>query len=80
MLPLFRDPAVPVWLKAATALLAALIISPLDLFGDIPLVGFADDAALLALLATAFVQIAMRVRGAGRARPPEQRVGPPALP
>jgi uncharacterized membrane protein YkvA (DUF1232 family) len=80
VLPLFRDPAVPLWLKIATGALAALIISPLDLFGDLPVVGFADDAALLALLATAFVQVAMKLQGLRGERSPEHRVGPPALP
>jgi uncharacterized membrane protein YkvA (DUF1232 family) len=79
VLPLFRDRAVPLWLKAATGFLAVLIVSPLDLFGDIPLLGFADDAALLALLATAFVSLATSLRGPAAHHQPERRVGPPAL-
>jgi uncharacterized membrane protein YkvA (DUF1232 family) len=79
VLPLFRDPAVPLWLKAATVIAAGLIISPLDLFGDIPLLGFVDDAALLALLVTGFVAIAARLRGEP-APAQERRVGPPVLP
>ncbi|HMD03518.1 MAG TPA: hypothetical protein VKG44_11195 [Candidatus Baltobacteraceae bacterium] len=60
--PLMRDSRVPLWLKAATGLLAVLIVSPLDLFGDIPVLGIFDDAALLALLASAFVVLAQRMR------------------
>ena len=43
--PLLRDRAVPLWLKAACVVLALLIVSPLDLFGDIPVLGLFDDAA-----------------------------------
>jgi uncharacterized membrane protein YkvA (DUF1232 family) len=60
VVPLFRHAGVPFWLKAATLLGALLIVSPLDVFGDIPVLGFVDDAVLLALLANAFVAIAAR--------------------
>jgi uncharacterized membrane protein YkvA (DUF1232 family) len=79
VLPLFRDPAVPIWLKGLTVLAAALIVSPFDIFGDIPLLGFVDDAALLALLVTGFVTFAGRLRGDVPAQS-ERRVSPPALP
>jgi uncharacterized membrane protein YkvA (DUF1232 family) len=55
--PLMRDARVPLAFKAGTVLTAALIVSPLDLFGDIPVLGWMDDAVLLTLLATAFVAI-----------------------
>lgn len=60
-LPLLRDTRVPVQLKLGTALLALLIISPLDVFGDIPVLGFLDDAVLLTLLCWAFVTLARRL-------------------
>jgi uncharacterized membrane protein YkvA (DUF1232 family) len=60
--PLMRDRAVPFWLKAACVGLALLIVSPLDIFGDIPVLGLFDDAALLALLASAFVLVAENLR------------------
>jgi uncharacterized membrane protein YkvA (DUF1232 family) len=60
VLPLFRDSRVPFWLKAAAVTAALLIISPLDVFGDIPVLGFFDDAVLLALLINAFVALCAR--------------------
>jgi uncharacterized membrane protein YkvA (DUF1232 family) len=53
---LFLDQRVPVSLKALTALGALLVISPVNLLGDIPLVGVLDDAALIMLLAWLFVR------------------------
>lgn len=61
MLPLMRDERVPLAIKAGTAMLALLIISPLDVFGDIPVLGLLDDAVLLTLLCTAFVWLATRL-------------------
>lgn len=61
MLPLMRDVRVPVALKAATAVLGLLIISPLDIFGDIPVLGLFDDAVLLTLLCAAFVFLATQM-------------------
>lgn len=55
--PLMRDARVPVVLKTATIVLALLVISPLDLFGDIPVLGLFDDAALLTLLSMLFVWV-----------------------
>jgi len=60
ILPLFRDARVPLWLKIVTIVTALFIISPLDVFGDIPIIGILDDAALLALLANLFVMFADR--------------------
>jgi len=56
--PLMRDSRVPMVLKAAAAVIALLVISPIDLFGDIPFLGMLDDAALLTLLCMAFVHLA----------------------
>jgi uncharacterized membrane protein YkvA (DUF1232 family) len=60
VLPLMRDVRVPLWLKIGSAVMAVLIISPLDIFGDIPVLGIVDDLALLAILANAFVAVAER--------------------
>jgi uncharacterized membrane protein YkvA (DUF1232 family) len=56
--PLLRDERVPTGLKAATGILALLIISPLDIFGDVPVLGLFDDAVLLTLLCMLFVWLA----------------------
>lgn len=53
--PLLRDERVPLALKAIAGALALLIVSPVDLFGDIPVLGLFDDAVLLTLLCTLFV-------------------------
>jgi uncharacterized membrane protein YkvA (DUF1232 family) len=58
--PLFRHAGVPLWLKVATAVTALFIISPFDIFSDIPILGVLDDAALLALLTNLFVMFADR--------------------
>ena len=55
VLPLMRDARVPMVLRGTVIGLALFIVSPLNILGDIPLIGFLDDAALLALLATWFV-------------------------
>lgn len=55
VLPLMRDARVPMALRVTVIALALFIVSPLNVLGDIPLIGFFDDAALLALLATWFV-------------------------
>ncbi len=55
-----RDPGVPLHLKVIAAALALLILSPLNLLGDIPFVGLFDDVALLGLLAGWFIGIASR--------------------
>jgi len=51
------DARVPLRLKL-TALAALLfILSPLNVLGDIPLLGIADDAVLIALLLSWFVRV-----------------------
>ena len=59
-IPLMRHADVPFALKAGTIAAGALIISPLDIFSDIPVLGFFDDAALLSILALGFVHVASR--------------------
>jgi uncharacterized membrane protein YkvA (DUF1232 family) len=59
-LQLMRHPAVPIHLKLIAAGLAVLIISPLNLLGDIPFLGLFDDVALLGLLAGWFTTAAGR--------------------
>jgi uncharacterized membrane protein YkvA (DUF1232 family) len=60
VVPLMRDARVPGVLKWGAGALALLVVSPLDLFGDIPLLGLLDDTALLSILAVAFVALATR--------------------
>jgi len=60
IVPLVRDARVPLWFKAGALCAALLIISPLDIFGDIPVLGLLDDAVLLALLVNLFVMVAER--------------------
>ncbi len=55
-----RDPLVPFRLKLIALALALLILSPLNILGDIPLLGLVDDVALMSLLAGWFVGAAMR--------------------
>ena len=55
LMRLYRDGRVPGWLKLAGIAGAVLIISPLDLFSDIPLLGPIDDIALLFMLAQMFI-------------------------
>jgi len=52
---LYRDGRVPNWLKFAGVAAAVLIISPLDVFSDIPLLGPLDDIALLLMLTQFFI-------------------------
>jgi uncharacterized membrane protein YkvA (DUF1232 family) len=56
--PLLRDERVPSGLKIVTGIVALLIISPLDIFSDIPVLGLLDDAVLLTLLCMLFVRLA----------------------
>jgi uncharacterized membrane protein YkvA (DUF1232 family) len=60
VVPLYRDERVPAQLKVGAAVLALLIISPLDVFSDIPILGLFDDAVLLTLLCSLFVWMAGR--------------------
>ena len=52
---LYRDVRVPGWLKIAGLAAAVLIVSPLDVFSDIPLLGPLDDIALLLMLTQFFI-------------------------
>ncbi len=58
--PLVRDARVPLSLKLIVAAIALLVISPIDVFGDIPVLGALDDAALLTLLCMWFVSQAAK--------------------
>ncbi len=60
VVPLMRHESVPFALKAGTVALGVLIVSPIDLLSDIPVLGLLDDAALLSLLCYGFVQFASR--------------------
>ena len=55
---LAHDGRVPTRLKILAALGLLLILSPLNFLGDIPLLGFFDDAALIGLLLSWFVRVA----------------------
>jgi uncharacterized membrane protein YkvA (DUF1232 family) len=55
---LARDARVPMRLKMLALFGAVFILSPLNILGDIPLLGIIDDAALLALLLNWFVRAA----------------------
>lgn len=57
---LFLDKRVPGALKAATVLGALVIVSPIDLLGDLPVIGMFDDVALLGLLALLFLRLCPR--------------------
>src|SRR5580658_10657296 len=59
-LPLVRDARVPTSLKLIAAAIALLVISPIDVFSDIPVLGALDDAALLTLLCVWFVSQASK--------------------
>jgi uncharacterized membrane protein YkvA (DUF1232 family) len=53
---LFLDRRVHPGLKLLTALAGIIIVSPVDLFADVPGLGVVDDTLLLALLAWIFVR------------------------
>ncbi len=55
---LVQSARVPMRLKLTALALALFILSPLNILGDIPLLGIVDDAALLALLLNWFVRTA----------------------
>ena len=59
-LPLVRDARVPTSLKLTAAAIGLLVISPIDVFSDIPVLGALDDAALLTLLCMWFVSQASK--------------------
>lgn len=58
--PLVRDTRVPLSLKLIAAAVALLVISPIDIFSDIPVLGALDDAALLTVLCVWFVSQASK--------------------
>ena len=55
---LARDARVPLRLKVIALAALLFILSPLNILGDIPLLGIADDAVLIALLLSWFVRVA----------------------
>lgn len=55
---LFLDPRVSPLLKFGALASALVVISPVDLFGDIPVLGPIDDLALLMLIVNVFVRLA----------------------
>ena len=57
---MLRNPRVPLHLKLITLGLALLILSPLNILGDIPLFGLVDDVALMSILASWFIGAALR--------------------
>ena len=57
-LVLFRDSRVSVRLKILALIGVLFILSPLNLLGDIPILGLVDDAVLIALLLSWFIRTA----------------------
>jgi uncharacterized membrane protein YkvA (DUF1232 family) len=57
---LFLDRRVSPGLKLFAVLGGLVAVSPLDLLGDIPILGALDDVALLALIAALFVRFCPR--------------------
>jgi uncharacterized membrane protein YkvA (DUF1232 family) len=57
-LTLLRHPHVPLRLKLLLIAGAVFILSPLNILGDIPLLGILDDVALLSFLVGWFVRSA----------------------
>lgn len=76
VLPLYRNAAVPLWAKIAAIAAALVIISPLNILGDIPLLGFFDDAALLAFVVHYFVRFAEGRIADSFVAPTVKNVGP----
>jgi uncharacterized membrane protein YkvA (DUF1232 family) len=62
---LMQDPNVPRRLKITAAALGLLIVSPLNILGDIPLIGMVDDVALLGFLLQWFIRSAERAQARG---------------
>ena len=54
---LFMDQRVPMSLKALTAVGALVIMSPVDVLGDIPVLGMVDDTLLLVFLGWLFLRL-----------------------
>lgn len=55
-LPLFKDSRVPAWQRAGVLGLLALIFSPLDFIGDIPVIGQFWDLSLAVVVLEYFLQ------------------------
>jgi uncharacterized membrane protein YkvA (DUF1232 family) len=55
---LFRDERVPLPLRAGTVVLLGLIFSPLDIVGDIPLIGQFWDFTLSVVVLEYFIKLA----------------------
>lgn len=55
---LIRDARVPMWMRAGVLGLLALIFSPLDIVGDIPIVGQFWDFTLAVVVLDAFIAMA----------------------
>jgi uncharacterized membrane protein YkvA (DUF1232 family) len=55
---LMRDRRVPLWQRAAVVGLIALILSPIDAIGDVPVVGQFWDFTLAVTVLEAFIQMA----------------------
>ncbi|MGP6159515.1 MAG: hypothetical protein ACLPYS_18740 [Vulcanimicrobiaceae bacterium] len=81
LIPLMRHSSVPLWLKLGAGAAGLLIISPLDLFGDIPILGALDDAVLLLIVANMFILVAERIVRRRDAQPMREVrvIGPNAL-
>ncbi len=60
VLPLMKNPAIPTAAKVLAVAAAALIISPLDVFGYIPILGQIDDVVLLGYVVHLFVKFCER--------------------
>lgn len=58
--PLMLDTRVPLALKLAAAVIGVLVISPIDIFSDIPVLGALDDAVLLSVLCVWFARQAAK--------------------
>jgi uncharacterized membrane protein YkvA (DUF1232 family) len=67
--PLMRDARVPLALKLTALVIGILVISPIDIFSDIPVLGALDDAGLLTLLCVWFVSQAAKHADIVPARP-----------
>jgi len=55
---LFRDERVPIWQRATVVALLGLIFSPLDVVGDVPVIGQFWDFTLAVVVLDAFIQYA----------------------
>ena len=53
-----RDPQVPLRIKLAALALLLLILSPLNVLGDLPFFGLLDDVALISILLGWFIKTA----------------------